>query len=176
MHTLRYSSLYPDVLQLIPAGTAAYIIKSENKIGLLWCHSYIVSRLIEAKVKLSGTSFRGQFDMFLMVDTFNFVRFVCFLLFLVSFFLFFLLSGMILSFLGPYRDFLFWVRFWPEKFFRLFQSKLITLIFILLFSGFFIYFFFGGGDHFQPFWALSSFVWGWYGVRKVCCIFALIDR
>ena len=79
-----------------------------------------MSRLIEAKVKLSGTSFRGQFDMFLMVDTFNFVRFVCFLLFLVSFFLFFLLSGMILSFLGPYQDFLFWVRFWPEKFFRLF--------------------------------------------------------
>ena len=37
-----------------------------------------MSRLIEAKVKLSGTSFRGQFDMFLMVDTFNFVRFVCF--------------------------------------------------------------------------------------------------
>ena len=37
-----------------------------------------MSRLIEAKVKLSGTSFRGQFDMFLMIDTFNFVRFVCF--------------------------------------------------------------------------------------------------
>ena len=143
MHTLRYSSLYPDVLQLIPAGTAAYIIKSENKIGLLWCHSYIVSRLIEAKVKLSGTSFRGQFDMFLMVDTFNFVRFVCFFAFFGFFFsFFFLLSVMLLSFLGPYRDFLFWVRFWPEKFFRLFQSKLITLIFILLFSGFFIYFFF----------------------------------
>ena len=107
-----------------------------------------MSRLIEAKVKLSGTSFRGQFDMFLMVDTFNFVRFVClFAFFCFSFFLFFfLLSGMILSFLGPYRDFLFWVRFWPEKFFRLFQSKLITLIFILLFSGFFIYFFFGGGS------------------------------
>ena len=176
MHTLRYSSLYPDVLQLIPAGTAAYIIKSENKIGLLWCHSYIVSRLIEAKVKLSGTSFRGQFDMFLMVDTFNFVRFVWFFAFFgfFFFFFFFLLSGMILSFLGPYRDFLFWVRFWPEKFFRLFQSKLITLIFILLFSGFSN--FFRGGDHFQPFWALSSFVWGWYGVRKVCCIFALIDR
>ena len=117
-----------------------------------------MSRLIEAKVKLSGTSFRGQFDMFLMVDTFNFVRFVCFFAFFGFFFPFFLLSGMILSFLGPYRDFLFWVRFWPEKFFRLFQSKLITLIFILLFSGFFIFFF--GGGHFQPFWALSSFVWG----------------
>ena len=91
-----------------------------------------MSRLIEAKVKLSGTSFRGQFDMFLMVDTFNFVRFVCFFAFFGFFFsFFFLLSGMILSFLGPYRDFLFWVRFWPEKFFRLFQSKLITLIFIL---------------------------------------------
>ena len=76
-----------------------------------------MSRLIEAKVKLSGTSFRGQFDMFLMIDTFNFVRFVCFLLLLVFFLL---LSGMILSFLGPYQDFLFWVRFWPEKFFRLF--------------------------------------------------------
>ena len=60
-----------------------------------------------------------------------------------AFSFFFLLSGMILSFLGPYRDFLFWVRFWPEKFFRLFQSKLITLIFILLFSGFFIFFFWG---------------------------------
>ena len=69
--------------------------------------------------------------------------FFCFFWFL---FFFFLLSGMILSFLGPYRDFLFWVRFWPEKFFRLFQSKLITLIFILLFSGFFIYFFWGGGS------------------------------
>ena len=76
-----------------------------------------MSRLIEAKVKLSGTSFRGQFDMFLMIDTFNFVRFVCLLLLLGGFFL---LSGMILSFLGPYQDFLFWVRFWPEKFFRLF--------------------------------------------------------
>ena len=105
-----------------------------------------MSRLIKAKVKLSGTSFRGQFDMFLMVDTFNFVRFVCFLLFIGLFFSFFLLSGMILSFLGPYRDFLFWVRFWPEKFFRLFQYKMITLIFILLFSGFFIYFFLGGGS------------------------------
>ena len=59
---------------------------------------------------------------------------------------------MILSFLGPYRDFLFWVRLWPEKFFRLFQSKLITLIFILLFSGFFIYsFFLGGGIIFSLF-------------------------
>ena len=108
-----------------------------------------MSSLIEAKVKLSGTSFRGQFDMFLMVDTFNFVRFVCFFAFFGFFFsFFFLLSGMILSFLGLYRDFLFWVRFWPEKFFRLFQSKLITLIFILLFCGFFIYFFIfflGGG-------------------------------
>ena len=49
-----------------------------------------MSRLIEAKVKLSGTSFRGQFDMFLMVDTFNFVRFVCYFAFLVflSFFFF----------------------------------------------------------------------------------------
>ena len=46
-----------------------------------------MSRLIEAKVKLSGTSFRGQFDMFLMIDTFNFVRFVCFLL-LLGFFVF----------------------------------------------------------------------------------------
>ena len=45
-----------------------------------------MSRLIEAKVKLSGTSFRGQFDMFLMVDTFNFVRFVWF--FWVFFFAF----------------------------------------------------------------------------------------
>ena len=73
-----------------------------------------MSRLIEAKAKLSGTSFRGQFDMFLMVDTFNFVRFVWFFCF------FFLLSWMILNFLGPYSDFLFWVRLWPEKFFRLF--------------------------------------------------------
>ena len=48
-----------------------------------------MSRLIEAKVKLSGTSFRGQFDMFLMVDTFNFVRFVCFFAFFGFFFLFF---------------------------------------------------------------------------------------
>ena len=49
-----------------------------------------MSRLIEAKVKFSGTSFRGQFDMFLMVDTFNFVRFVCYFAFLVflSFFFF----------------------------------------------------------------------------------------
>ena len=47
-----------------------------------------MSRLIEAKVKLSGTSFRGQFDMFLMVDTFNFVRFVCFFAFFGFFFLF----------------------------------------------------------------------------------------
>ena len=48
-----------------------------------------MSRLIEAKVKLSGTSFRGQFDMFLMVDTFNFVRFVCFFAFFGFFFSFF---------------------------------------------------------------------------------------
>ena len=48
-----------------------------------------MSRLIEAKVKLSGTSFRGQFDMFLMVDTFNFVRFVCFFAFFGLFFSFF---------------------------------------------------------------------------------------
>ena len=50
-----------------------------------------MSRLIEAKVKLSGTSFRGQFDMFLMIDTFNFVRFVCFFAFFWFFFFFFAL-------------------------------------------------------------------------------------
>ena len=48
-----------------------------------------MSRLIEAKVKLSGTSFRGQFDMFLMIDTFNFVRFVCFFAFFWFVFFFF---------------------------------------------------------------------------------------
>ena len=53
-----------------------------------------MSRLIEAKVKLSGTSFRGQFDMFLMVDTFNFVRFVCFFAFF----------GFFSSFFFAFRD------------------------------------------------------------------------
>ena len=48
-----------------------------------------MSRLIEAKVKFSGTSFRGQFDMFLMIDTFNFVRFVCFFCFFWFLFFFF---------------------------------------------------------------------------------------
>ena len=46
-----------------------------NKIGLLWCHSHIELRLIEAELKLGGLSlpsFRGQFDTFLMADNFNF--------------------------------------------------------------------------------------------------------
>ena len=79
---------------------------------------------------------------------------------------------MILSFLGLYRDFLFWVRFWPEKFFRLFQSKLITLIFILLFSGFFIYFFLGGGGSFSAFLGsiklCLGLIWGPKSLLYLC--------
>ena len=57
---------------------------------MLWCHSHIELRLLEVEMNLSGNSltlFRGQFDTFLNVDNFHFVRFVCFLTF--SYFLLF---------------------------------------------------------------------------------------
>ena len=57
---------------------------------------------------ISLTSFRYQFDTFLMFDNFHFVRFVC----VLTFFAFWIN----LSLLRPYRD-ICWVRMGSGKFF-----------------------------------------------------------
>ena len=80
--------------------------------------------------EMSLTTFRGQFEAFLMVDNIDFVRFVCFH--------FFFLFGIILILLGPFRDIFFWSG-WNLRSFVGF--KLIIFIFFWLFD---VFFFFGG--------------------------------
>ena len=73
-----------------------------NKIGLLWCHNHNELRLIKVEVNLSGISltlYRGQFDSFLIVDNFHFVRF------LISDFFIFCFLRSFLAFWGPIETF-----------------------------------------------------------------------